>query len=100
MNNTDKSPLGDNTPNGSPAAPSSGTGSPGLRVTDTLDAAAITIIRQALGQLDCDSIDTDEAAHRVRRAERLAQCARYGVPVATLASTDLNRWVRRLGVSL
>jgi len=71
-----------------------------MRITDTLDAAAITIIRQALGQLDCDSIGTDEAAHRVRRAERIAQCARYGVPVATLASPDLERWARRLGVTL
>lgn len=73
---------------------------PIARITDTLDAARLTIIRHALGQLDCPSIGTDEAAHRVRRAERIAQCARYGVPVALLASPDLERWARRLGVAL
>lgn len=68
------------------------------RITDTLDAAAVTIIRQALGQLDCESITTAEAAERIRRATRIAQCARYGTPVAELASTDLDVWARRLGL--
>ncbi len=37
------------------------------RITDTLDAAALTIVQQALNKI----ISPDEAERRVRRAERL-----------------------------
>ena len=45
------------------------------QITDTLDVAIITIIRQALA----GEIDTGQAVMRVRRAQRFAQIARYQV---------------------
>ena len=42
------------------------------RITDTLDAAVLTIVQQALNKI----ISPDEAERRVRRAERLMMVER------------------------
>lgn len=65
-------------------------------ISDTLDAATITIVRQALD----GEIDSGEATKRIRRAQRLAQVARYQVPVATYQTQDLGRISRLLGLEL
>lgn len=70
------------------------------RITDTLDAATLTIIRQAMGQMDVSPISAHEAERRIDRAKILAQCARFGVRVVSLESPDLATWARRLGLSL
>lgn len=62
-------------------------------VTDTLDAAAITIVRAALeGQLT-----SAEAVKRIRRAQELAQVARYGVVVE---DDEIDAMRKRLGLAL
>jgi hypothetical protein len=67
------------------------------KITETLDAAQLTIIRQAMGQVD-PSITIDEAATRMRRAKRIAQCERLGVKVVAYQTTDLKRIARMLGL--
>ena len=42
------------------------------RITDTLDAAVLTIVQQALNKI----ISPDEAERRIRRAERLMMVER------------------------
>ena len=64
------------------------------QITDTLDAAIITIIRLALNGV----ITTSEAVMRVRRAQRFAQIARYQVPIADVRDGDLDRISRSLGL--
>lgn len=69
-----------------------------MRISDTYDAACLTLIRQGAGQLDTDPISAHEVERRIKRAEILAQLARFGVLVVTLESTDLATWARRLGL--
>lgn len=68
------------------------------RITDTLDAACITLIRQALGIEPFDPITIDQAATRVRRAERITQAERFGVPVANFTTNDPKRIAKMLGL--
>ena len=70
------------------------------RITDTYDVACLTLIRQGAGQLDTEAISAHEVERRINRAKILAQCARFGVPVVALASADLSKWARRLGLKL
>lgn len=65
-------------------------------ISDTLDAATITIVRQALA----GDIDAGEATKRIRRAQRLAQVARYQVPIAGYRTQELGRICRLLGLEL
>ena len=65
-------------------------------ITDTLDFAIITIVQQALD----GEIDAGEALKRIRRAQRLAQVARYRVPIAGYQTQDLGRISRLLGLEL
>ena len=48
-----------------------------ISITDRLDANIIIIVRQALN----GEIDSGQAMRRVRHAQRLAQIARYQVPI-------------------
>ena len=63
-------------------------------ITDTLDKDIITIVQQALD----GKIDSGQAMKRVRRAQRLAQIARYQVPIADVRDGDLDRISRSLGL--
>ena len=65
-------------------------------ITDGLDKETIAIVRQALA----GEIDAGEATKRIRRAQRLAQVARYRVPVANYQTQDLGRISRLLGLEL
>ena len=65
-------------------------------VSDTLDVATLVIVQQALD----GEIDAGEALKRIRRAQRLAQVARYQVPIATYQTQDLGRISRLLGLEL
>ena len=65
-------------------------------ISDTLDFAIITIVRQALD----GEINAGEATKRIRRAQRLAQVARYQVPLANYQTQDLGRVSRLLGLEL
>ena len=70
------------------------------RITDTYDAACLTLIRQGAGQLDTEAISAHEVERRINRAKILAQCVRFGVPVVALAAADLSKWAKRLGLKL
>jgi len=65
-------------------------------ISDTLDFAIITIVQQALN----GEITSGEALNRIRRAQRLAQVARYQVPIADYQTQDLGRISRLLGLEL
>jgi len=59
------------------------------RITDTLDAAALTIVQSALDKI----ISNDEAERRVRRAERLTMVER--LRGMGLAPRRWPGWMRR-----
>ena len=69
-------------------------------ITDTLDAAVLTIVQQCLD----GKIDSGEAMKRVRKAQRLAQVARYQVPISikstTFSDAQVARMTRILGLEL
>jgi hypothetical protein len=65
-------------------------------ISDTLDVATLVIVQQALK----GEISSGEAVIRIRRAQRLAQVARYRVPIATYQTQDLGRISRLLGLEL
>ena len=69
-----------------------------MQITDTLDAAILTIVQQALD----GKIDSGEAMQRVRRAQRLAAVSRYQVPISikgtTFSDAQLARMTRILGL--
>lgn len=64
------------------------------QITDTLDAAILTIVRWALA----GEITTSEAMKHIRRAQRFAQLARYQVPIADVQDGDLDRISGSLGL--
>jgi len=66
------------------------------KITDTYDAAALTIAQQGLD----GEISTNEAEQRMARTHMIAQCVRYGVPIVVLSSRSLDKWARRLGLKL
>ena len=67
-------------------------------ITDTLDAAILTICQQCL----YGEITSGEAMIRVRRAQRLAAVARYQVPISikgtTFSDAQVARMTRILGL--
>ena len=67
-------------------------------ITDTLDAAILTICQQCL----YGEITSGEAMIRVRRAQRLAAVARYQVPISikgiTFSDAQAARMTRILGL--
>jgi hypothetical protein len=65
-------------------------------ISDTLDAATITIVRQALD----GEIDAGEATKRIRYAQRVAAIERYGVKLVSNKPQDIDRVARTLGLEL
>ena len=59
------------------------------RITDTYNAACLTLIRQGAGQLDTDAISAHEVERRINRAKRIAQAKRLEAQVVELSDADL-----------
>ena len=64
------------------------------RITDTLGAAILYFARLVLN----GEMDSGEAVKCIKRAQRLAEIERYGVPLMSYQTNDLNVIARRLGL--
>jgi len=65
-------------------------------ITDTLDAAIIVIVRQAMN----GEISAGEAVKRIRYAQRVAAIERCGVKLVNTEPGTLDRVSRMLGLEL
>ena len=72
-------------------------------ITATFRIAATVIGNQAAGAepfIYAGWIDVAEMERRIERARRLAECAKYGVPVVSVQMRNVSRIARLLGVRI